>query len=101
MLGHDQRLLVPKSEEKRCAPWLDLASDAPVGGGALRVGGAGSGAAGAGSRSERVAPPPFFDDILRNSSRSRQLALSAATCAHSISAQFLASRRCAFISPSR
>jgi hypothetical protein len=45
-LGHDQRLLVPKTEEKRCAPWLDL-GDAPDGG-ALRDGGAGRGAVGAG-----------------------------------------------------
>ena len=43
-----QRLLVPKTEEKRCAPWLDLAGDAPGGGGALRGDVAGSGAAGAG-----------------------------------------------------
>lgn len=44
----DQHLLVPKTEEKRCAPWLDLAGDAPGDGGALRGGGAGSGAARAG-----------------------------------------------------
>jgi hypothetical protein len=48
MIGHNQRLLVPKTEEKRCAPWLDLAGDAPGDGGALRGGGAGSGAATAG-----------------------------------------------------
>ena len=44
---------------------------------------------------------PTRDDMRRNSSRSGQLAFSAATCAHSIRAQFFASRRCAFMSPSR
>jgi hypothetical protein len=48
MLGQDQRLLVPKTEEKRCAPWLDIAGGAVGGGGALRGGVAASGAAEAG-----------------------------------------------------
>ena len=41
MLGHDQRLLVPKTEEKRGAPCVEPAGDADGGGGALRGGGAG------------------------------------------------------------
>jgi hypothetical protein len=49
----------------------------------------------------RAGPPPSRDDIRRNSSRIGQLAFSATTCAHSMSAQFFASRRCAFMSPSR
>jgi hypothetical protein len=48
MLGHDQRLLVPKTEEKRAAPWVDAAGDEAGAGGALRGGGA-DGAAGAGA----------------------------------------------------
>jgi len=52
MVGHDQRLLVPKTEEKRGAPWVDPAGDVGGGGGALRGGGAGGvvlgGAAGGG-----------------------------------------------------
>jgi hypothetical protein len=133
MLGHDQRLLVPKTDEKRGAPCVEPAGDAG-GGGALRGGGAGgavrgggeagvgrsydmrcgalagvrAGVGGAGARVRsaaamlgRAAPSPLRDDIRRNSSRNGQLAFSAATCAHSISAQFLASRRCAFMSPSR
>src|SRR5277367_6112448 len=129
MLGHDQRLLVPETEEKRAAPCVDPAGDRAGGGGALRgggAGGAGCGGAAAAGRSyatrcgvlagarvgagarvlstappTRAAPPSLREDILRNSSRSGQLAFSAATCAHSISAQFFASRRCAFMSPSR
>ena len=41
MLGHDQRLLVPKTEEKRGVPSVDPAGAAAGGGGALRGGGAG------------------------------------------------------------
>ena len=50
MLAHDQRLLVPKTEEKRGAPCVEPAGDADGGGGALRGGGAGgaTGAAAAG-----------------------------------------------------
>ena len=53
MLGHGQRLLVPKTDEKRGAPWVEPAGDAGGGGGALRDGGGGGaagrvGAAGAG-----------------------------------------------------
>ena len=48
MLGHDQRLLVPKTEEKRGAPWVDPAGDGAGAGGALR-GGGGGGAVGAGA----------------------------------------------------
>jgi hypothetical protein len=47
MLGHDQRLLVPKTDEKRGAPWVDPAG---VGAGAVGVlrGGGADGEAGAG-----------------------------------------------------
>jgi hypothetical protein len=52
MLGHDQRLLVPKTEEKRGVPCVDPAGGVAGEGGALRagVGGGtlGAGAAGAG-----------------------------------------------------
>ena len=50
MLAHDQRLLVPKTEEKRGAPCVEPAGDPDGGGGALRGGGAGgaTGAAAAG-----------------------------------------------------
>ena len=51
MFGHDQRLLVPKTEEKRAAPWVDPAGGG-AGTGALRGGGSGgavrAGAAGVG-----------------------------------------------------
>ena len=155
MFRHDQRLLVPKTEEKRAAPCVE-----PAGAGGAGVAGrgvgtgrgagccagavrAGSGAAGvgrsyatrcgttggatlgarvrpapvsagasfgadakAGARVRSTAPPrsglpPVREDMRRNSSRNGQFAFSAVTCAHSINAQFLAWRRCAFMSPSR
>ena len=42
MLGHGQRLLVPKTEEKRGAPCVDPAGGGGGGGGALRGGGGGA-----------------------------------------------------------
>jgi hypothetical protein len=51
MLGYDQRLLVPKTDEKRGAPCVDPASDAAGGGGALRGGGAGGAVYGSGAAS--------------------------------------------------
>jgi hypothetical protein len=49
MLGHAQRLLVPKTEEKRGAPCVDPAGDAARGSGALRGGGAGGAVCGGGT----------------------------------------------------
>ena len=49
----------------------------------------------------RSPPPPRRDDCARASAESGQFALSATTWQHSISAVFLAARRCAFMSPSR
>ena len=49
MLGHDQRLRVPKTEEKRGAPCVEPAGDAAGGGGALRGGAAGGGVWGGGA----------------------------------------------------
>src|SRR6266704_2126964 len=89
MHGHDQRLLEPKTEEKRIAP-------CEAGCGA----GAGESAVVAGTAA-RGPPPSLREDIRLNSSRSGHFAFSAATCTHSINAVFLASRRCAFMSPSR
>jgi hypothetical protein len=52
MLRHDQRLLVPKTEENRGAPWVDPAGGGAGGDGVARGGGAGgavrAGAAGEG-----------------------------------------------------
>jgi hypothetical protein len=49
MLGYDQRLLVPKTDEKRGAPCVDPAGDAAGGGGALPGGGAGGAVYGGGA----------------------------------------------------
>src|SRR5215475_16066550 len=114
---------MPKTEEKRVAP-CDGAGGRGEGGG---DGGGGEGGGGsrvaAGKRSyvvrccdavtgawvsrgvggiaARLPPPSLLEDMRLNSSRIGHLAFSAATCTHSISAVFLASRRCAFMSPSR
>ena len=58
-------------------------------------------ARGVGGMMARLPPPSLRDEARLNSSRSGHLAFSAATCTHSINAVFLASRRCAFMSPSR
>ena len=124
MPGHAHRLLVPKTEENRVAP-CDGAGGAGGGGGGgaggrrrlaaarlrravvrralLRCQRAAASAAsrGVGGTAARAPPPSLRDDMRLNSSRSGHLAFSAATCTHSISAVFFASRRCAFMSPSR
>ena len=58
-------------------------------------------ARGVGDIVARLPPPSLRDDMRLASSRSGHLAFSAATWTHSISAVFLAIRRCAFMSPSR
>src|ERR1700740_1558059 len=122
---HDQRLLEPNTEENRIAPCEGCCG---VGGGEAGGGAGGCGGwawvAGCGARSygvrccaavragangsgavagtaARAPPPSLRDDIRLNSSRSGHFAFSAATCTHWISAVFLASRRWAFMSPSR
>ena len=57
--------------------------------------------AGVGGITARLPPPSLREDARLNSSRIGHLAFSAATWTHSISAVFLASRLCAFMSPSR
>src|SRR6267154_156707 len=104
MHRHDQRLLEPKTEEKRIAP-CEAGCGAGVGETGGGVGCGGSGAAGAGASESAVVagtaargpPPSLREDIRLNCSRSGHFAFSAATCTHSINAVFLASRRCAFM----
>src|ERR1019366_4332173 len=102
MPGHGQRLLEPNTEENRTAP---CEAGCGAGGGGAAGGGAGCGgadevAAAIGIKA-RSPPPSLSEDIRLNSSRNCHFDFSAATCTHSISAVFLASRRCAFMSPSR
>src|SRR4029077_11861587 len=125
MPGHDYRLLEPNTEENRIAPCEGCcgAGVGEAGGGAGGWDGCGwtpdcgarsyvvrccaAGRAGAkesvavAGTAARAPPPSLREDIRLNSSRNGHFAFSAATCTHSISAVFLASRRCAFMSPSR
>src|SRR5712675_1414819 len=120
MSCHGQRLLVPKTEEKRVPPCNGAGGRGGEGGGGVGGGGSrvaagarsyvvrcwdaatgGACSRGVGGTAARLPPPSLRDDMRLNSSRIGHLAFSAATCTHSISAVFLASRRCAFMSPSR
>src|SRR5262245_28525798 len=107
------RLLVPKTEERRVIPcWVvvggSVGSACPGDGETGGVGGSvwsgfhnGFPADGVGVTTARGASSATREDMPLNSSRIGHLAFSAATCTHSIKAQFFATRRCAFMSPSR
>src|SRR6478752_911109 len=112
-LGH-HLLLAPNTDENRIAPWDGAAAGGGEGGG-WGVGRSGSGGGGAGrsytvrcwpagrltrigsrgvaGTAARGPPPSLREDMRLNSSRIGHLAFSAATCTHSMSAVFFASRR--------